>query len=300
MLNDLRLEIRRKLLAWYRRHGRVLPWRGETDPYRILVSEVMLQQTQVDRVITFYERFLVRFPTVDALAAAPAADVIRLWGGLGYNRRALFLQKTAQAVVAQGGWPRTIETLTELPGVGPYTSRALAAFAFGARVSVLDVNVRRWMQRVVFGPEWKRGVKDDATLQATADALVPRASYDWNQAIMDFGATVCTARNPSCANCPLAGVCRARKYMTSRVGVENFQPLRARKPAIPFKQSQRYVGGMVLMLLRNRRSSLSAAALLATLQKRDADISELRAVKALAGLAADGLVRLERGRIALP
>ncbi len=298
-----RATIVRKLLVWYRRHGRVLPWRGETEPYKILVSEVMLQQTQVDRVIPFYERFLKQFPTTQALAAAPAAEVIRLWGGLGYNRRALFLQKTAQAVVARGSWPQDINGLCTLPGVGPYTSRALAVFAFGARLSVLDVNVRRWVQRVVFGPEWGSAAKDDVVLQQAADALVPRASYDWNQAIMDFGAAVCTAKRPACAVCPLAAVCKARPAMIRvgagmpRPGAEN-APLRDRKPPVPFKASQRYVRGLVLMLLRNR--SVTAVAALKALQRKDPQITELRTVKALAGLAADGLIRMERGRLSLP
>lgn len=292
--------IRRRLLAWYRRRGRVLPWRGETDPYRILVSEVMLQQTQVDRVIPFYERFLRRFPTVGTLAQAPAADVIRLWGGLGYNRRALFLQKTAQAVVGRGGWPTSVEGLMALPGIGPYTSRALAVFSFGARLSVLDVNVRRWVQRVLFGPERGRAAKDDATLQAAADALVPRGSYDWNQAIMDFGATVCTAKRPACGSCPLASVCNARPKMLA-VGAGSSRPDQAirKKKAVPFKESQRYVRGQVLLLLRER-SSMAAPALLTSLRQRDDGISEARAVKALAGLSADGLIRLERGRVRLP
>ncbi|TAK05598.1 A/G-specific adenine glycosylase [Patescibacteria group bacterium] len=288
--------IAKRVLAWYRRHGRMLPWRGETDPYRILVSEVMLQQTQVDRVIPFYERFLERFPTVEALAGASAADVIRLWGGLGYNRRALFLQKTAQAVVARGGWPKDVDGLQELPGVGPYTSRALAVFAFGARLSVLDVNVRRWVQRVVFGPEWGRAAKDDAALQDAADALVPRGSYDWNQAIMDFGSAVCTAKRPACVSCPLATVCKARPAI-ERKGMEITAS--RRKKVVPFKESQRYVRGLVLMLLRER-PSLAVPALLTSLQQRDRGITELRVVKALTGLAADGLISMERGRIKLP
>ncbi len=290
--------IRRRLLAWYARHGRVLPWRGETDPYRILVSEVMLQQTQVDRVIPFYGRFMEGFPTVEVLAAAPAADVIRSWGGLGYNRRALFLQKTAQAVVARRGWPRTVEGLRELPGVGAYTSRALAAFAFGQRVSVLDVNVRRWVQRVLFGPEWKRGAKDDATLQAAADALVPeRRSYDWNQAIMDFGAAVCTARSPDCAACPFADVCKARPAIARR-GSAVTAPRKRR--AVPFKQTQRYVRGMVLLLLREGRTPLPMPRLLAELHGRDAAIVPPRAAKAVSALAADGLIRVAKGSVRLP
>jgi A/G-specific adenine glycosylase len=175
------------LLAWFCRHGRDLPWRRTRDPYAILVSEVMLQQTQVDRVIPRWVAWLDRWPTVEALAAAPAGDVIRDWQGLGYNRRAINLHRAARAV-AERGWP---EDLTELPGVGRYTADAVAAFAFGRPVLPEDVNVRRIRDRTgaAFGPEC-------------------------GQALMDLGATVCLARVPRCGECPLAEACpsRGRRY----------------------------------------------------------------------------------------
>jgi A/G-specific adenine glycosylase len=175
------------LLAWFDRHGRDLPWRRTRDPYAILVSEVMLQQTQVERVVPRWLAWLDRWPTVEALAEAPLGDVIRAWQGLGYNRRAVNLHRAAQQVAA-GGWP--VE-LTELPGVGRYTADAVAAFAFGARVLPVDTNVRRVQERTGhrFGPEC-------------------------GQALMDLGAAVCLARVPRCGACPLAARCpsRGRRY----------------------------------------------------------------------------------------
>ena len=183
------------LLAWYGKHGRTLPWRETRDPYAILVSEVMAQQTQVDRVVPRWERWLERWPTIEALAAAPAADVIREWQGLGYNRRALALHRTARQVAAHG-WP---DDLTELPGVGRYTADAVGCFAFGRDVLPVDVNVRRIQERT------------------GADFTAAAA-----QALMDLGATVCLARIPRCGDCPLAEACPSRG--------RRFEPLRRQSP----------------------------------------------------------------------
>jgi A/G-specific adenine glycosylase len=183
------------LLDWYAESGRELPWRRTRDPYAILVSEVMAQQTQVDRVAPRWQRWLERWPTVDALAAASPADVIREWQGLGYNRRALNLHRAAQHVAARG-WP---DDLTELPGVGRYTADAVACFAFGRDVLPEDVNVRRIVDRT------------GATFFSVAA-----------QALMDLGATVCLARIPRCDSCPLAGGCRSRGL--------RFEPARKQPP----------------------------------------------------------------------
>ncbi len=179
------------LLAWFAEHGRDLPWRRTRDPYAILVSEVMSQQTQVERVVPRWERWLERWPSVEALATAPAADVIREWQGLGYNRRALALHRAAQHVAAHG-WP---EDLTELPGVGRYTADAVSSFAFGHRVLPVDVNVRRVSER-------------------TGHDFSPAAG----QALMDLGKTVCLARIPRCGACPLAAACpsRGRRFEPAR------------------------------------------------------------------------------------
>jgi A/G-specific adenine glycosylase len=175
------------LLAWYERSGRDLPWRGATDPYAILVSEVMLQQTQVERVVPRYRRWLEVWPTVTALAAASAGDVIREWQGLGYNRRAVNLHRAAQAIAA-GGWP---DDLTELPGIGPYTAAAIGNQAFGEAVLPVDTNVRRIQERTghTFGPTALQG-------------------------LFDLGATICLARVPRCGACPLAERCPSsgRRY----------------------------------------------------------------------------------------
>ena len=179
------------LLAWYAEHGRDLPWRRTRDPYAILVSEVMAQQTQVARVVPRWEEWIERWPTVGALAAAPLADVIRAWQGLGYNRRALALHRAA-GVVARDGWP---DDLTALPGVGRYTADAVAAFAFGREVLPVDVNVRRVRERT------------GASFSAAA-----------GQALMDLGALVCLARIPRCRVCPLAEDCpsRGRRFEPER------------------------------------------------------------------------------------
>jgi A/G-specific adenine glycosylase len=184
-----------ELLVWFGDHGRELPWRQTTDPYAILVSEVMAQHTQIDRVIPRWERWLARWPTIEALAAASPADVIREWQGLGYNRRALNLHRAAQHIVVHG-WP---DDLTELPGVGRYTADAVACFALGRDVLPVDVNVRRVQER-------------------TGSAFTAAAA----QALMDLGATICVARIPRCDICPLADGCPSRG--------KRYEPLRKQGP----------------------------------------------------------------------
>ncbi len=231
-----------ELLGWFAENGRDLPWRRTRDPYAILVSEVMLQQTQTARVAPRYLDWLERWPSVEALAAAPTAEVIRAWQGLGYNRRALNLQRAAQAVAA-GGWP---DDLTALPGVGRYTADAVACFAFGRPVLPADVNVRRVLDRTGFAFD-----------------------HSCAQALMDLGATVCIARVPRCGECPLASGCpsRGRRY----------EPLRKQGP---FEGS-----------FRQRRSR----ALRSVLEGRDPRDGE-----AVAALAADGLVQIEKGIVSPP
>lgn len=194
----------RAVLAWGGAHLRDLPWRRTRDPWAVLVSEVMAQQTGVDRVVPYYERFLARFPTPAACAAAPIGEVLRLWTGLGYNRRAVNLHRCAQAVVDHhgGALPTDLAPLLALPGVGPYTARAVLAFAFEHDVGVIDTNVGRVLARWVGRP--LRVIE----AQAEADDLVPRGrAWAWNQAVMELGGTVCLRRRPRCTSCPVRGTC---------------------------------------------------------------------------------------------
>ncbi|HEV2282997.1 MAG TPA: A/G-specific adenine glycosylase [bacterium] len=202
-----RRAFRRRLLAWYRRNGRDLPWRRTRDPYRVLVSEVMLQQTQVSRVIPKYREWLRRYPSLPALAAASAGEVREAWYPLGYNIRPLRLRSIARTVVRRhrGRLPRSRDGLLALKGIGAYTAGAVLSFAFGEDAAILDTNVRRVLRRVWAGED--RQVRDRA-LWELAERLLPRGrTYDFNQALMDLGATVCTAKRPRCRACPLARMC---------------------------------------------------------------------------------------------
>ena len=210
---------RRRLLRWYSRHARRLPWRGAADPYAVLVSEIMLQQTQVARVQEYYPRFLARYPTLEDLAAAPADAVRESWHGLGYYARARNLHAAARRVVADHGGrlPREPERLKKLPGIGRYTAHAVASLGFGADVATVDTNIDRVLGRV-FGI---RGARKSAArargVWSRAETLVPRRrSADWNQALMDLGATICIARRPRCEVCPVASVCRSRRRLLGR------------------------------------------------------------------------------------
>lgn len=192
------------LLAWYEKAKRPLPWRGEKDPYRILLSEMLLQQTRVEQAIPYYRRFLERFPTLEALREAPLEEVLRVWAGAGYYRRAEHLHRLAQRVEAL---PPSYEALKELPGLGPYTAAAVASMAFGERVAAVDGNVRRVLARLLAleSPTPK-------ALQAQAQALLPQEADPgvWNQALMELGATLCRPRKPLCPACPLGPFCRGQ------------------------------------------------------------------------------------------
>jgi len=193
-----------ELLGWWEATRRDLPWRRTRDPWAVLVSEVMLQQTQVDRVIPRWHRFLDRFPTPAACASGTVGAVVEEWAGLGYNRRAVSLHRCASAVTHDhaGAFPRTLDALLRLPGVGPYTARAVLAFAFAEDVAVVDTNVGRILARTAGRPLTGREA------QVTADELVPEGEgWAWNQAMLDLGATVCRKRGPVCGRCPVAATC---------------------------------------------------------------------------------------------
>jgi A/G-specific adenine glycosylase len=196
---------KRRLAAWFRTAGRDLPWRRTRDPYRVLVSEFMLQQTQVSRVLAYYDRFLHRYPTLEVLARARRRAVREAWHGLGYYRRAANLHRLATEVVRRhaGAIPADAELLRQLPGVGPYTAGAVAAFAFEQPVPAIDTNVARVLRRV-FGCRTAKGTRNTARL------LQPRrgkAAWRFNQALMELGALVCTARSPRCGACPVSSLC---------------------------------------------------------------------------------------------
>lgn len=219
------------LLAWYAQVRRDLPWRHTRDPYRILVSEVMSQQTQIDRVVPFYERFLARFPDEATLAAAPVEECHRLWKGLGYPSRVERLQAACQAVRARGAWPTTPEGLLELPGIGPYTAAAVACFAFGQPTAVVDTNVARvYARRDALALPVDRA----ALTRHAAQAVPPAAAIAWNNALMELGALVCTARAPRCDACPWASACRSRGDAEALArSATPLTPARARPDAAP-------------------------------------------------------------------
>jgi A/G-specific adenine glycosylase len=266
------------LRAWYRPRRRAYPWRrARPDPYAVLVSEVMLQQTQAPRVVPVFERFVARFPTVRSLARASRPDVIRAWAGLGYNRRAVALHGAAIAIEHEhgGSVPATVEVLRRLPGVGPYTASAVASIAFGATIPALDVNVRRVVARVTRGCDPQDLGSDD--LEAAAGAFMDREDPGaWNQALMDLGRELCRPA-PRCDACPLQPRCRFRA-----AGRPSGTPLR-RQP--PFEGSTRQVRGRIVAILRERPSA-DLAALVAA-----AGASEPRVIAAIDGLLRDGVVQ---------
>src|SRR5688572_20463679 len=205
-----RQRFRRALLGWYRQHGRKLPWRETDDPYHILVSEMMLQQTQVDRVLPKYHEWLQKFPSLEALASAPEHDVTQTWRPLGYNIRPRRLQSIARESVAKygGELPSDEETLLSFKGIGAYTAGAIRSFAFGQRAAILDTNVARVLFRVFVGRGDARAHSMRKRLWAISAVLVPHKHvFDFNQALMDFGATVCVARKPKCDICPMTKLC---------------------------------------------------------------------------------------------
>jgi A/G-specific adenine glycosylase len=210
-----RRRFRRTLLKWYVAHGRDLPWRRTDDPYRILVSEIMLQQTQVDRVLPKYEEWLEKYPSLVALAAAPVDEVTRVWYPLGYNIRPLRLHAIARESVERygGRLPSDEATLRSFKGIGAYTAGAILSFAFRRPAAILDTNVARVLFRVFVGRGHAKSHAMRRRLWKVSEALVPRRdAFDFNQALMDFGATVCLARKPLCLVCPMAGMCRAYPF----------------------------------------------------------------------------------------
>ena len=274
--------VRSSLLAWYATDHRDFPWRHTTDPYAVLVSEVMLQQTQASRIAERFPIFMRRFPTAASLAAAPEADVLAAWSGLGYNRRALALRRTA-AAVASYGWPRDVAALERLPGIGPYTARALASLAFGEAVGVVDTNVRRWLVR-------RFGLSPAAQprqLQPLAAALavagVASDAGSWTHATMEFGARICTPRNPACETCPISDGCPSR-------GLPTIVPTPRQATFAGSDRAHR--GAVIRALTENRRHALTMRAVRGMLPEGAVE-------RVIGGLERDGLLHRAGDRLVL-
>ncbi len=279
--------MRSGLQAWFVRRRRELPWRNTRDPYRVLVSEIMLQQTQAARVVPAYDAFLDRFATLEDLAAAPTAAVVEQWRGLGYNRRAVHLQRSARAVVERHGgiMPDTIAALVALPGIGPYTARAILVFAYERPVAAVDVNVARVVQRAVSGSPLTPSQRQDV-----ADGLVAGAPWMMAQALIELGARHCTARAPRCDTCPIARSC-----MWQLSGGTTPDPAARNRPAsAPFTGSNRYHRGRLLDALRTGPVAPEHVAVVA--QTDD----QARARRLADDLVADGLATWSLGRLTLP
>lgn len=261
------------------------------DPYAILISEVMLQQTQVDRVVPKYNAWLKKFSTVQRLAKASLQDVLTLWSGLGYNSRGLRLRTMAQTVVKihNGKIPTTVEELKALPGIGPYTAAAVATFAYKQRVPVIDTNIRRVIGRIFFGV---RGAPTEKLLQEkVADALPTSRPDLWNHALMDLGAMVCVARKPKCEVCPVKNLCRAYPAIVTMPNVTS------KKPQPKFESTDRYWRGRILAAtLANKK--LTPVGLMVYLRQRG-KIDRNRMKRLLKDLVAEGLIQQQRGMITL-
>jgi A/G-specific adenine glycosylase len=281
---ELPVAARAAILEWYGTHRRSLPFRATRDPYAILVSEAMAQQTQAVRAGEAWTRFMARFPTVESLAAARPADVLRAWQGLGYNRRALALWRAAQVIVTEhsGSVPSDIAALEALPGIGPYTARAVAAIAFGVPVGALDTNVRRVLGRIVLG---EPAAVPRPELQRLADSAVPRArAGEWTHAVMDVGALICRPAYPDCEACPAGTWCRYRATVDAPAARSSKPP----RPTPPFPTTSRWLRGRILDRLRAAPDA-AWVELEAPIGTHDA-----RAVAiAVRALAAEGLLELE-------
>jgi A/G-specific adenine glycosylase len=300
------VKLQERLLAWYRRHGRAaLPWRIARDPYYTLVSEFMLQQTQVDRVAPSFAAFVERFPDVASLARARVADVLRQWKGLGYNSRAVRLKGVADAVIAihGGAIPSDRDALCALPGVGPYTAAAIRAFAFDIDDAPVDTNIRRIMHRLFYGVEYPPAAAARELDRRARELVPPGAAHDWNSALMDLGATICTARAPKCLLCPLRGDCAAAPIDAAALDASRAATAKPRSPqqAMEFERTTRYARGRIVDRLRD----LAAGERISLLDLHRAvepalpgrSVEDVRAL--VAALERDGLVARDGERIAL-
>jgi len=308
-------QVHTSLLSWYARARRDLPWRLTDDPYAILVSEVMLQQTQVDRVLPKYQQFLTAFPTLADLAQAPTAEVISVWVPLGYNRRAVSLQGIARQVLAEhdGRLPSTIEDLLKLKGIGRYTAGAIACFAYHQQVATVDTNIYRVLHRVFLGLEYPTAKLSTEKMLPFAEQVLPAGqAYDWNQGLMDMGALICSSANPQCARCPLQDCCQGYQEMRQHSLFPSGTVLRqlrkvAEKKAsyttsAPFTSSNRYFRGRIVAHLRTLPAEtflpLGELGLLLKADFQPEDLPWLEQV--VTGLQRDGLLVWNAQGVKLP
>jgi len=311
---QLTAQVHAALLQWYRAHQRDLPWRSTRDAYAILVSEIMLQQTQVERVLPKYHQFLAAFPTLADLAAAPTAEVIRVWVPLGYNSRAVRLQSIARQVIAEFGGqiPSSVDELLRLKGIGRYTAGAIACFAYHRQVATVDTNIYRVLHRNFLGlehPEPRISTTDMFTF--AEQVLPPDEAYNWNQALMDLGATICTSANPLCARCPLQEQCQAYRDMSQYslfpggTVLRQLRKVAEPKPSYetkPFTSTSRYFRGRIIDHLRslaaNQRITLTNLGPIIKADYNEADAPWL--LKLVQGLAKDGLLDVQEDGVRLP
>jgi A/G-specific adenine glycosylase len=309
---ELISQVNRGMLAWYTAEQRDLPWRTTSDPYAILVSEIMLQQTQVERVLPKYHQFLTIFPTLETLASAPTADVIAAWVPLGYNMRAVRLQSIARQVIAEYGGriPDTIDELLHLKGIGRYTAGAIACFAYHKQVATVDTNIRRVLQRIFQGIEQPQTSNNDAAMLEMAEQVLPEGeAYAWNQALMDLGATICTSNSPQCERCPLQSSCQAYEEMRqhslfpSGAVLRQLRKVAEKKTAYqPFTSSNRYFRGRIVDQLRTlaprQRLTLGELGPKIKSEFRAEDLPWLQRV--VEGLVKDGLADCNEEGVCLP
>ena len=307
-------QVHTALLQWYSTSQRDLPWRSTSDAYAILVSEIMLQQTQVERVLPKYFQFLAAFPTLADLAAAPTAEVIKVWVPLGYNSRAVRLQAIAHQVLADFGGqiPASIDELLRLKGIGRYTAGAIACFAYHRQVATVDTNIYRVLHRIFLGLEHPEPqITTEQMFSFAEQVLPPGEAFNWNQALMDLGATICTSANPQCARCPLQEQCRAYRDMSQYSLFPGGTVLRQlRKIAepktsyetTPFTSTSRYFRGRIVDHLRslaaNQRIKLADLGPILKSDYSEADAPWL--LKLVQGLAKDGLLDLQEDGVRLP
>ncbi|HEV2581295.1 MAG TPA: A/G-specific adenine glycosylase [Ktedonobacteraceae bacterium] len=315
------------ILEWYARHQRDLPWRSTSDPYAVLISEIMLQQTQVERVLPKYRQFLAAYPTLADLAAAPTSQVISNWVPLGYNSRAVRLQAIARQVLAEhnGRIPDTVDALLRLKGIGRYTAGAIACFAYRQQVATVDTNIYRVLHRIFFGLEQPEpAIKTEQMFDIAEQLMPPGEAYNWNQALMDLGATICTSGNPQCLRCPLQDICAAqvemgryslfpggtalgslqqvrRKVAEKKAGYQA-HPERPSQQSLPFTSSNRYFRGRIVDYLRSLPPGQRIKPPeLGTIIKPDfshADLPWLQ--KLIVALQKDGLVDASEDGVCLP